>query len=59
MKLPQFTLRDLFWLVALVAMGCGRWISHGELLFEVLGEEGGCALERVFEFFAGPAVVGA
>jgi hypothetical protein len=22
-KLPQLTLRDLFWLVALVAMGCG------------------------------------
>jgi len=25
-KLPQLTLRDLFWLVALVAMGCGWWI---------------------------------
>ena len=24
-KLPQLTLRDLFWLVALVAMGCGWW----------------------------------
>ena len=25
MKLPQLSLRDLFWLVALVAMGCGWW----------------------------------
>jgi hypothetical protein len=29
MKLPQLTLRDLFWLVALVAMGLGWWMSHG------------------------------
>ena len=28
MKLPQLTLRDLFWLVALVAMGCGWWASE-------------------------------
>ena len=28
MKLPRFTLRDLFWLVALVAMGCGWWVDH-------------------------------
>jgi hypothetical protein len=27
MKLPQLTLRDLFWLVALVAMGCGWWVE--------------------------------
>jgi hypothetical protein len=27
MKLPRFSLRDLFWLVALVAMGCG-WSIH-------------------------------
>jgi hypothetical protein len=27
-KLPQLTLRDLFWLVALVAMGCGWWIDR-------------------------------
>jgi hypothetical protein len=26
-KLPQLTLRDLFWLVALVAMGCGWWVD--------------------------------
>ena len=28
MKLPQLTLRDLFWLVALVAMGCGWWVDR-------------------------------
>lgn len=28
MKLPQLSLRDLFWLVALVAMGCGWWVDH-------------------------------
>ena len=27
MKLPQLSLRDLFWLVALVAMGCGWWVE--------------------------------
>jgi hypothetical protein len=29
--LPQLTLRDLFWLVALVAMGCGWWVEHSLL----------------------------
>ena len=29
-KLPQLTLRDLFWIVALVAMGCGWWVEHRE-----------------------------
>jgi hypothetical protein len=28
MKLPQLSLRDLFWLVALVAMGCGWWVDR-------------------------------
>jgi hypothetical protein len=28
MKLPQLTLRDLFWLVALVALGCGWWVER-------------------------------
>ena len=28
MKLPQLTLRDLFWLVALVALGCGWWVDR-------------------------------
>jgi hypothetical protein len=27
-KLLQLTLRDLFWLVALVAMGCAWWMDH-------------------------------
>ena len=28
MKLPQLHLRDLFWLVALVGMGCGWWVDR-------------------------------
>jgi hypothetical protein len=28
MKLPQLSLRDLFWLVALIAMGCGWWVER-------------------------------
>jgi hypothetical protein len=28
LKFPQLSLRDLFWLVALVAMGCGWWVEH-------------------------------
>jgi hypothetical protein len=28
MKLPQLSLRELFLLVALVAMGCGWWVEH-------------------------------
>jgi len=32
MKLPQLSLRDLFWLVALVAMGCGWWLKHRQVL---------------------------
>jgi hypothetical protein len=28
MKNPKFTLRDLFWLIALVAMGLGWWVEH-------------------------------
>lgn len=31
MKLPQFALRDLFWLVAVVAMGCGWIVSQSEI----------------------------
>jgi hypothetical protein len=27
-KLPQLTFRDLFSLVALVAMGCGWWVEY-------------------------------
>ena len=29
MKLPQLSLRELFLLVALVAMGCGWLVDHG------------------------------
>ena len=32
MKLPQLSLRELFLLVALVAMGCGWWVDHYERL---------------------------
>jgi hypothetical protein len=28
MKLPQVSLRDLFWLVLVCAMGCGWWIDR-------------------------------
>ena len=31
MRLPQLSLRDLFWLVALVAMGCGWWVDRSSL----------------------------
>ena len=34
MKLPQLTLRDLFWLVAVVAMGCGWWVDRTRLASE-------------------------
>jgi hypothetical protein len=35
MKLPQLSLPDLFWLVALVAMGCGWWADHARLSAEL------------------------
>ena len=28
MKLPRFSLRDLFWLVLVVAMGCAWWAHY-------------------------------
>ena len=28
MKLPQLTLRELFLLVVIAAMGCGWWVDH-------------------------------
>lgn len=31
MKLPQLSLRELFLLVALVAMGCGWWVDRSRL----------------------------
>ena len=35
MKLPQLSLRELFLLVALVAMGCGWWVERTKLTAEV------------------------
>jgi hypothetical protein len=32
MKLPQLSLRELFVLVALVAMGCGWWLERSYLI---------------------------
>jgi hypothetical protein len=34
MKLPHLTLRDWFWLVALVALGCGWWVDRTRLVAE-------------------------
>jgi hypothetical protein len=31
MKLPQLHLRDLFWLVLVVALGCGWWVHQHRL----------------------------
>jgi len=33
MKLPQFTLRDLLWLVLVVGIGCAWW-AHSRRLLE-------------------------
>jgi hypothetical protein len=30
MTLPQLNLRDLFWLVVVVAMGVGGWTDHAQ-----------------------------
>jgi len=32
MKLPHLTLRDLFWLVLVVAIGCAWWLNRRQLL---------------------------
>ena len=32
MKLPQLHLRDLFWLVLVVGMGCAWWLEHRRLV---------------------------
>jgi hypothetical protein len=39
-KLPQLTLRDLFWLVALVAMGCGWWVRERQFRRDLQTEAG-------------------
>ena len=31
MKLPQLSLRELFLLVVIAAMGCGWWVDRGRL----------------------------
>ena len=31
MKLPQISLRELFLLVAVVAMGCAWWVDHSRM----------------------------
>jgi len=35
MKLPQLTLRDLFWLVLVVGMGLGWWMQHRSLISQL------------------------
>jgi hypothetical protein len=35
MKLPQLTLRELFLLVVIAAMGCGWWVERKRLTSEV------------------------
>jgi hypothetical protein len=34
MKLPQLSLRDLFWLVLIVALGLGWWQDHSQQHFQ-------------------------
>jgi hypothetical protein len=40
MKLPQLSLRELFLLVALIAMGCGWWVdrAHARREYDALFE---------------------
>jgi hypothetical protein len=40
MKLPQLTLRDLFWLVLVVAILCGWWVDRTIIRTELLTEIG-------------------
>jgi hypothetical protein len=35
MKLPRFALRELFWLVLVVATGCAWWLERSELAARV------------------------
>jgi len=32
MKLPQVSLRDLFWLVLVVGVGCAWWLDRTQLI---------------------------
>jgi hypothetical protein len=46
MKLPQLTLRDLFWLVLVAGMGCAWWVDNSnqrgtrQKLTEAISEAG-------------------
>ena len=40
MKLPQLSLRDLFWLVLVVGMGCAWWVDRSGLRAEYDQEYG-------------------
>ena len=47
MKRPRFTLRDLFWLVLVAAMGCAWWANHHSFKeLQRLREEAIAAKER-------------
>jgi hypothetical protein len=53
MKLPQLYLRDLFWLVALVAMGCGWWVERtGKKHAESIAADSMGQLESAKQWFA-------
>lgn len=50
MKLPQFSLRDLFWLLAMMAMGLGWWSNHHSFQeFQRLRDEARLAEENAFQ----------
>ena len=50
MKLPQLSLRELFLLVALVAMGCGWWVDRYKIRArEDATKERESQLDYVFE----------
>ena len=46
MKLPQLSLRDVFWLVAFVAMGCGWWVRERALRNELVRKSNELMAER-------------
>jgi len=35
MKLPRFSLRELFLIIVIAAMGCGWWVDHAALHTEL------------------------
>ena len=46
MKLPQLHVRDLFWLVCVVAMGCGWWLDRRDGQARADYEKGLLVLQR-------------